>query len=203
MWDLCGLGSEPAHCHIHLAIVVEVSHKGFRGVHAAFNRETPQSEMIGRSKPGESQCNQYSMAGVRKKSWIKQDASYWPPSQESELDGRTFVVLPGLPSAQIHGLALCLASIYSDWAVPMLFWLLKLVNISFPLFTTNHILEVFNCSKFLLSMSSWFWVSFLAWFPHSYEYGCLTKTLLPLLKSLHGFLYSISDLSVYSLIPSN
>ena len=31
MWDLCGLGSEPAHCHIHLVVVVEVSHKGFRG----------------------------------------------------------------------------------------------------------------------------------------------------------------------------
>ena len=31
MWDLCGLGSELAHCHIPLVVVVEVSHKGFRG----------------------------------------------------------------------------------------------------------------------------------------------------------------------------
>ena len=73
---------------------------------------------------------------------MKQDTSYWLPHQESELDGRAFIVLPGLPSAQMSDLPSCLASIYSDWAVPVLFWLLKLVTITFPLFTTNHILEV-------------------------------------------------------------
>lgn len=140
----------------------------------------------------------------QKKSWIKQDTSYWLPHQESELDGRAFIVLPGLPSAQMSDLPSCLASIYSDWAVPVLFWLLKLVTITFPLFTTNHILEVFNCSKFLLSMSSWVWVYlFSSMVSSQCEHGYLTKTLLPLLKILHRFLYSVSDLSVHSLIPSD
>lgn len=26
MWCLCGLGSELAHCHVHLVIVAKVSH---------------------------------------------------------------------------------------------------------------------------------------------------------------------------------
>lgn len=90
---------------------------------------------------GAPQCNQSSTTGDRRNPG---DASHWPPPQQGKLDGRGFITpCPGLPSARLQSLVLCLAGIPSEWSMPMLFWL-NLLNSTLPVSTTKHNLVVLN-----------------------------------------------------------
>ena len=60
MWDLCGLGSELAHCHIPLVVVVEASHKGFRGYMQPLTEGSQKQYKAG------DKCSQQGMCRTRR-----------------------------------------------------------------------------------------------------------------------------------------